>query len=205
MCIRDRLEGDAKFTIAPAAAVAQEGDTIKVRSGVYIENNPVGLRTDVAISGEDLRLVTVVPSNTNKDVFHVRRGCLVENLSFAGAAITTYHDNCGAVAFPPTQASVNAGTDFQAVSGFTPLGPANEGAAGRYRSPYVRNCTNFMNGSIGMKINGDHVNAAFTGTNDLGQDLKSMVCDSFTQYNEAGIGVSTVSYTHLTLPTKRIV
>ena len=24
----------------------------------------------------------------------------------------------------------------------------------------------------------------------MGQDLKSMVCDSFTQYNEAGIGVS---------------
>ena len=184
------LEGDAKYTIASAAAIAQEGDTIKVRSGVYVENNPVGLRTDVAISGEDLRLVTIVPSNTNKDVFHVRRGCLVENLSFAGAAINTIHPNCGAVAFPPIQASVNAGTDFQAVSGFTPLGPANEGAAGRYRSPYVRNCTNFMNGSIGMKINGDHVNAAFTGTNDLGQDLKSMVCDSFTQYNEAGIGVS---------------
>ena len=191
------LEGDAKFTIAAAAAVAQEGDTIKVRSGVYIENNPIGLRTDVAISGEDLRLVTVVPSNTDKDVFHVRRGCLIENLSFAGATITTNHPNCGGVAFPPTQASVDAGTDFQAVSGFTPLGPANQGAGpgvggagGRWRSPYVRNCTNFMTGSIGMKINGDHANAAFTGTNDLGQDLKSMVCDSYTQYNEAGIGVS---------------
>jgi len=47
-----------------------------------------------------------------------------------------------------------------------------------------------MTGSVGMKINGDYVNAAFTGTNDLGQDLKSMVCDSFTQYNETGIGVS---------------
>ena len=184
------LEGDAKFTIASAAAVAQEGDTIKVRSGVYIENNPIGLRTDVAITGEDLRLVTVVPSNTNKDVFHVRRGCLVENLSFAGATINTNHPNCGGVAFPPIQANVNAGTDFQAVSGFTDLGPANEGAAGRWRSPYVRNCTNFMTGSIGMKINGDHADAAFSGTNDLGQDLKSMVCDSYTQYNEAGIGVS---------------
>ena len=184
------LEGDAKFTIASAAAVAQEGDTIKVRSGVYIENNPIGLRTDVAITGEDLRLVTVVPSNTNKDVFHVRRGCLVENLSFAGATINTNHPNCGGVAFPPTQASVNAGTDFQAATGFTDLGPANEGAAGRWRSPYVRNCTNFMTGSIGMKINGDHADAAFSGTNDLGQDLKSMVCDSYTQYNEAGIGVS---------------
>ena len=184
------LEGDAKFTIGAAAAIAQEGDTIKVRSGVYIENNPIGLRTDVAITGEDLRLVTVVPQNTNRDVFHVRRGCLIENLSFAGASIVTNHPNCGGVAFPPTQASVNAGTDFQAVSGFTDLGPANEGSAGRWRSPYVRNCTNFMTGSIGMKINGDHANASFYGENNLGQDLKSMVCDSYTQYNEAGIGVS---------------
>ena len=184
------LEGDSKYTIAAAAAIAQEGDTIKVRSGVYIENNPIGLRTDVAITGEDLRLVTVVPTNTNRDVFHVRRGCLIENLSFAGATITTNHPRCGAVAFPPTQASVNDGLDFQASSGFTALGPADEGKDGRWRSPYVRNCTNFMTGSIGMKINGDHANAAFTGTNNGGQDLKSMVCDSFTQYNEAGIGVS---------------
>ena len=184
------LEGDAKYTVAAAAAIAQEGDTIKVRSGVYRENNPIGLRTDVAVTGEDLRLVTIVPNNTNKDVFHVRRGCLVENLSFAGATITTNHPRCGGVAFPPTQASVSSGLDFQAVSGYTALGPANEGAAGRWKSPYVRNCTNFMTGSIGMKINGDHADAAFTGTNDGGQDLKSMVCDSYTQYNEAGIGVS---------------
>ena len=184
------LEGDAKYTVAAAAAIAQEGDTIKVRSGVYIENNPIGLRTDVAITGEDLRLVTIVPNNTNRDVFHVRRGCLIENLSFAGSTITTQHPRCGAVAFPPIQTSVDSGLDFQAVAGYTPLGPANEGAAGRWRSPYVRNCTNFMTGSIGMKINGDHADAAFTGTNDGGQDLKSMVCDSFTQYNEAGIGVS---------------
>ena len=184
------LEGDAKYTVAAAAAIAQEGDTIKVRSGVYIENNPIGLRTDVAITGEDLRLVTIVPNNTNRDVFHVRRGCLIENLSFAGATITTNHPRCGGVAFPPIQESIDSGLDFQAVSGYTALGPANEGAAGRWRSPYVRNCTNFMTGSIGMKINGDHADAAFTGTNDGGQDLKSMVCDSYTQYNEAGIGVS---------------
>ena len=183
------LEGDAKFTIGAAAAVAQEGDTIKVRSGVYIENNPIGLRTDVAITGEDLRLVTVVPSNTNRDVFHVRRGCLIENLSLAGASIVTNHPNCGGVAFPPTIDGLDAG-DFPSATGFVALGPANEGSSGRWRSPYVRNCTNFMTGSIGMKINGDYANAAFTGTNNLGQDLKSMVCDSYTQYNEAGIGVS---------------
>ena len=184
------LEGDAKYTIGAAAAIAQQGDTIRVRSGTYLENNPVGLRDDVAINGEDLRLVLLIPENKNRDFFHVRRGCLIENLSFTGANINDDHSNCGAVAFPPTAADVAAGFAFQAATGFTDLGPANEGSAGRWRSPYVRNCTNFMSKSIGMKINGDHANAAFTGTNDLGQDLKSMVCDSFTQYNEAGIGVS---------------
>ena len=184
------LEGDAKYTIGAAAAIAQQGDTIRVRSGTYLENNPVGLRDDVAINGEDLRLVLLIPENKNRDFFHVRRGCLIENLSFTGANISDDHSNCGAVAFPPTAADVAAGFAFQAATGFTDLGPANEGSAGRWRSPYVRNCTNFMSKSIGMKINGDHANAAFTGTNDLGQDLKSMVCDSFTQYNEAGIGVS---------------
>jgi len=185
------LEGDAKATIGAAAAVAQPGDTIKVRSGVYIENNPVGLRRDVTITGEDLRLVSVVPSNPNKDVFHVRRGTTIENLSFKGSnGVLTDHTGCGAVAFPPTTEDINSGEFFGAVTGFTDPGPADEGPTGRYKSPYVRNCTNFMTGSIGMKINGHHVDASHSGVNDLGQDLKSMVCDSFTQYNEAGIGVS---------------
>ena len=186
------LEGDAKLTIGAAAAVAQPGDTIKVRSGVYTENNPIGLQRDVSVTGEDLRLVTVVPSNSDRDVFHVRRGCLIENLSFHGVnGVATNHDgNMGAVAFPPTSVDINTGEFFGAASGYTDPGPANEGPTGRYKSPYIRNCTNFMTGSIGMKINGRHVDASFFGTNDLGQDLKSMVCDSFTQYNEAGIGVS---------------
>ena len=190
------LEGDAKRTIGAAASIAQGGDTIIIRSGTYVENNPIGLRTDVSVSGEDLRLVTIVPQNRTKDVFHVRRGCLIQNLNFSGpnndgkGGVSYNHPNCGAVAFPPTQAAVNAGIDFQAVTGFTEIGPANEGISGRWRSPYIRNCTNFMTGSIGMKIDGDYANANFTGSTDLGQDLKSMVCDSFTQYNENGIGVS---------------
>jgi len=184
------LEGDAKYTIGAAAAIAQPGDTIRIRSGTYFENNPIGLRTDVAVSGEDLRLVLLVPQNKNKDFFHVRRGCLIEHLSFTGKNHLDDHSNCGAVAFPPTQVDIDAGLEFQAVTGFTDVGPADEGASGRWRSPYIRNCTNFMTKSIGMKINGDHANADALGDNNLGQDLKSMVCDSFTQYNEAGIGVS---------------
>ena len=184
------LEGDAKATIGGAAAVALDGDTIYVRPGVYFENNPVGLRTDVSISGQDLRLVTIVPNNVNDDIFHVRRGCLVENVNFAAANFGVLHEGCGCLAFPPIQADIDAGDATATRSGYIGPGPANEGPSGRWRSPYARNCTNFITGSIGLKIDGRYANAAYSGTNNLGQDLRSMVCDSFTQYNEAGIGVS---------------
>ena len=184
------LEGDAKATIGGAAAVALDGDTIYVRPGVYFENNPVGLRTDVSISGQDLRLVTVVPNNVNDDIFHVRRGCLVENLNFAAANFGVLHEGCGCLAFPPIQADIDAGDATATRSGYIGPGPANEGPSGRWRSPYARNCTNFITGSIGLKIDGRYADASYSGTNNLGQDLRSMVCDSFTQYNEAGIGVS---------------
>ena len=48
------------------------------------------------------------------------------------------------------------------------------------QSPYVQNCTNFIPDSIGMKIDGNKA---------IGP-LKSMVVDSYTQYNQGGIGVS---------------
>jgi hypothetical protein len=48
------------------------------------------------------------------------------------------------------------------------------------QSPYIQNCTNFIPNSIGMKIDGK---SAIGPT-------KSMVVDSYTQYNQGGIGVS---------------
>lgn len=171
------LEGDAKATVGAAVAIAQPGDTIKIRPGRYIENNPIGLQRDVSITGEDIRLVTIEPSNTSLDVFWVRRGCLIENLNFAGETVGVSHAGGSAVAFPKTGVTAN--------TGYTPAGPATQGPTNRWRSPYVRNCTNFMTESIGMRIDGNDA----TGSPD-GANLKSMVCDSFTQYNENGIGVS---------------
>jgi hypothetical protein len=48
------------------------------------------------------------------------------------------------------------------------------------QSPYIQNCTNFIPNSIGLKVN---------GKNAIGP-LKSMVLDSYTQYNQGGIGAS---------------
>ena len=48
------------------------------------------------------------------------------------------------------------------------------------QSPYLLNCTNFVTNSIGMKIDGNHVIGPF----------KSFVTDSYTQYNQNGVGCS---------------
>lgn len=55
-------------------------------------------------------------------------------------------------------------------------------AAARYndQSPYIQNCTNFIPNSIGLKVDGKL---------SIGP-TKSMVLDSYTQYNQGGIGVS---------------
>ena len=63
----------------------------------------------------------------------------------------------------------------KAIFAFNPVG-----AGTITQSPYVQNCTNFIANSIGMKIDGNHASG----------DLKSMVLDSYTQYNQGGIGVS---------------
>jgi hypothetical protein len=69
------------------------------------------------------------------------------------------------------------------------VGPANSGAIFAFnpveigyfdQSPYIQNCTNFIPNSIGLKIDG----------NDAIGPTKSMVVDSYTQYNQGGIGVS---------------
>ena len=48
------------------------------------------------------------------------------------------------------------------------------------QSPYIQNCTNFIPNSMGLKIDGSKA---------IGP-TKSMVVDSYTQYNQGGIGVS---------------
>ena len=69
------------------------------------------------------------------------------------------------------------------------VGPANTGAIFAFnpeeigyfnQSPYIQNCTNFIPNSIGLKVD---------GKNAIGP-TKSMVLDSYTQYNQGGIGAS---------------
>jgi hypothetical protein len=144
--------GDAKATIKGALEIAEQGSIIRVSAGSYIEDNPLTIPKQVSIVGDSLREVTVTPQNSNQDLFYVREGNYVTEMSFKG--------------------SVDAGKACfrfdPVVVGFTS------------QSPYIRNCTNFIANSVGLMIDGS----------DCIGKLKSMVTDSFTQYNQGGIGVS---------------
>ena len=256
-----RKESTSLKTIKAAASKATTGDVIRVAGGVFPEDNPISLPINTTVDGDDLRNTQVIPLNTGKDLFHVDNGCLIQNMSFIGAA------NTGAmISFHPPRTNDNTfvsaaasaiyvgswvGTAltpsnilYNTLSGVTTVTVTNHGlttsstigfatgslqftckgdnntsikyypratdpVAGIFtsvtsvldtnnfvvnvgdgkggntyvgfitQSPYVRNCTNFVPNSMGMKIDG----------NDA-QRQKSMVVDSYTQYNQGGIGVS---------------
>ena len=258
-----RRPSTAKRTVKAAAAIAVNGDVIRVSGGIYPEQNPISLPQNVSVDGDDLRNTKIIPTNTGQDLFHVDNGCLIQNCSFVGAANTgamvAYHPPrevlnvfdsavAGAVHVQSFEAStlnvtgfdyssksgvatVTVGANHGLTAGVSQIGfrtesiglkcstdnfnkakfyprvgkdpyvgtfisiasttattfTSNIGVAGigsEYvgfitQSPYVRNCTNFVPDSIGMTINGDRA-----------RGLKSMVVDSYTQYNENGIGVS---------------
>jgi len=144
--------GDAKATIKAAVGVATDGDVIRVSAGTYTESNPIKLPPQVSIVGDSLREVTIVPSNAGSDLFHVAPGNYITELSYTG----TMNAGSAIVAFDPDTI--------------------------RYfnQSAYIRNCTNFVTNSIGLKIDGSKSIGPF----------KSMVTDSYTQYNQNGIGCS---------------
>jgi hypothetical protein len=144
--------GDAKRTIGAALTAATTGSVIKVSAGSYLENNPLTIPEQVSIVGDSLREVSVSPQNPDQDLFYVANGVYVAEMSYTG----TLDTGRAIFSFNPDQ-----------------IGYFNQ-------SPYIQNGTNFIPGSIGMRIDGSKA---------IGP-LKSMVLDSYTQYNQGGIGIS---------------
>jgi len=145
---------NAKLTIAGAVGIAQSGSVIKVLSGNYVESNPIELPAFVAVVGDDQRTVKVLPSNATQDIFHVNKGCKLANMTFSGHLAPA-----AAVAFP-TGIATNVG-------------------GGKWKGPYIQNCTSDTTTGTGIYIDGDKA-----------VKTKSMNVDAFTQYNQGGVGVA---------------
>jgi len=93
-----------------------------------------------------------------------------QGLSVLGVGInTTYPGNSGIGTTNPNDPSFSPG-----------VGNIDKG-------PYIRNCTNFIANSIGLKVDG--FTAEPGDQDDIGV-TGSMSVDSYTQYNQGGIGVS---------------
>ena len=126
-----RRASTAKRTVKAAAAIAVNGDVIRVSGGIYPEQNPISLPQNVSVDGDDLRNTKIIPQNTGADLFHVDNGCLIQNCSFVGAANT-----CAMVAYHPPREVLNrfnkdAGV-HTFVSGVTNAITASAGASGSF-------------------------------------------------------------------------
>tara|TARA_A100001011_G_scaffold30387_1_gene29362 strand:- start:3047 stop:5722 length:2676 start_codon:yes stop_codon:yes gene_type:complete len=128
-----RRESTSLKTIKAAAAKAVTGDVIRVAGGVFPEDNPISLPVNTTVDGDDLRNTQIIPLNTGKDLFHVDNGCLVQNMSFIGAA------NTGAmISYHPPRTNDNkfvgvSGTGTHIfVSGVTNALTASNGASGNF-------------------------------------------------------------------------
>ena len=151
----------AKTTIKSALSVATPDTVIRVYPGEYIEDNPLIMPAQTSIVGSGLREVTLKPQNGNTDFIYVNNGCYISDLSFNSSS----SNNGNIISFNPNDPPfIN-------------------------QSPYIQNCTNFIDGSTGLYIDGD---------NAIG-DIKSMVVDSYTQFNSNGIGckISNEGYAQL--------
>jgi len=146
---------NAFLTIAAAVGIAQSGTTIKVMSGNYVEMNPIEVPAFVSIVGDDQRSVKVLPNTTDKDLFHVRKGDKLANMTFSGHLFPA-----AAVGFPTTEIAENVG-------------------GGKWKGPYIQNCTSDTTTGTGIRIDGSQARL-----------LKAMNVDSFTQYNQGGVGVA---------------
>ena len=146
---------DAMKTIKAAVASADNGDIILVAPGVYREAAPIDITVNnLSIIGQSLRSCFVHPTPATEEsvLFRVNSGTQIANFSMAGM-----------------KASGTRGghsVDNDSTYGL----PANQGWAISfypnsviYKSPYVQNCTTFMDSGIY-----NHTQAEYNANNSLG-------------------------------------
>jgi hypothetical protein len=164
-------------------------------SGGFVVNRSIGITT---AKYDNVSGITTITANGA----YVKVGDIVTliGLGFtcpSGPGIATFPSGNLGYNFPVTQV-IGSGTTFVVNTGVSTLAhtyvsggivkPAySRGVGPITQGPYVRNCTNFIGNSIGLKVDG--FNAEPGDQNDIGV-TGSMSVDSYTQYNQGGIGVS---------------
>ena len=134
--------------IHTALSRANAWTTVRVMSGQYtLYNQPVTIKSRVALVGDNLRTTSVYPEKANVDMFYVNNGSYVTGFTFRNhispAAVFSYNP---------------------------------DGSAGYIStSPYIQNCSSITSTGTGMRVNGAFVTGlrsmvcdAYTQTNEGG-------------------------------------
>jgi len=156
--------------------VAKDGNDSN--NGTSIDNAKLTIAGAVAISttGTTIKVLSGTYIENNPII-------LPEQVSIVGDSlreVTVTPQNSGDIFYVSngnyiSDISFVGAADTGSIIAFNPAGSGNI-----TQSPYIQNCTNFIPNSIGVKVNGDHASG----------NTKSIVVDSYTQYNQGGIGVS---------------
>ena len=164
---------------------------VTVRNVIYVTTDGNDNNTGLKLGDAKRTIKAAVGIATAGSVIKVSAGTYLEdNPVKIPEQVSIVGDNLREVSVTPQ----NQGDLFHVSPGnyiteLSFVGPSNTGAIFAFdpdeikyfaQSPYIQNCTNFIPRSIGLKVDGNHA---------LGP-IKSMVLDSYTQYNEAGIGAS---------------
>jgi hypothetical protein len=175
----NNVTGIATIT-APGISV-QYNDIVEIKDLIFsCPDSPPNLKYPTGNNGYRFRVL-----NSNNSTFTVNVGVsTLPHTYVSGGYIVkrtqtandTFTINVGVSTLPHTY-----------VDGGIVIPPFSRGVGPITQGPYVRNCTNFISKSIGMKVDGfeaepgDKDDIGVTGT---------MSVDSYTQYNQGGIGVS---------------
>ena len=176
-----------------ATEVVRVGAGVTVTNVLYVTKDGDDNNTGQKLGDAKATIKAAVGIAATGDVIRVSAGTYVENNPIVlPEQVSIVGDSLREVTITPQ----NAGSDLFHVapgvyiSDVSFVGTMNSGSAivafnpdivyYYTQSPYIHNCTNFVTNSIGMKID---------GSKNIGP-FKSMVTDSYTQYNSNGIGVS---------------
>lgn len=172
-------------------------DIIRIGAGatvtnvIYVTKDGSDTNTGLKLGDAKATIAGAVAISTAGSVIRVSAGSYVENNPIQiPNQVSIVGDSLREVSVTPQ----NQGDLFYVGNGnyiaeMSFVGSANTGAIFAFnpnkpvynnQSPYIQNCTNFIPNSIGMKVDGKY---------SIGP-TKSMVLDSYTQYNQGGIGVS---------------
>ena len=108
-----------KAALAAASNISTSGVSVHVAPGTYYENNPVTIPQNVALMGDNIRNITVIPNTPTADLFYVTNGCYVW-----GITIKNYLANGFSYSSATSSANVFVSPYIQNITSSTTTGTA---------------------------------------------------------------------------------